>query len=398
MRHFSAIMVKNNSVRSNTTIILTLLALGALVNTPIEWSLKAVTVLTIAIILIRRYILRHEHFVLVLVAETTALLLVSIMLPGLYATLIIVGLILRFRGQYQPSYVRPKMFSKQNISPYLGLSLALAKIGLFGLELDFSYIHMEQLNVQTQSALGLFFLLCVFSDMIKKRAEVYEGLAKELAEKERNWTLELLSLLSHNIRTPMATMTSRIEVIKLKLNQNLPITKDDLESLNTSSVNVNNIVNQLLSKTARNQIKHKKGRTNLYNCIKDLDNDAFHVMNPDGIDFDLSSTNAIALQLCLDSLLSNAVKYGGTQNHLVLSQDTYHYHITVVDDGIGMTKEQIATYGTPFNLSNTKGGTGLGVYFTLKLLLDKGWDWSISSEKFKGTEVKIIIPKRNLFL
>jgi|SaaInl59LU_5_DNA_1037362.scaffolds.fasta_scaffold21063_2 signal transduction histidine kinase len=90
--------------------------------------------------------------------------------------------------------------------------------------------------------------------------------------------------------------------------------------------------------------------------------------NLDGVDFNLSSTNASALQLCLESLLSNAFKYGGTDVRLTIISRKTDFMITVKDNGQGMSAKQIESYGTPFNHSKTSGGTGLGVYFTLQLI------------------------------
>lgn len=378
-------------------LVLAGIAIAGILFLNIGMGQKLTVLFTVILVLYRRYFIGDHQFLAALAAETFAFIMVCIMLPGLYAAVLIVSLILRFRGQYTPSQVRPRTFSQQNISPYLGISISSVKVLLWSVDLDFSHISETDLTPKFQGALGILFLICVLSDLIKKRGEVYEGLAKELAEKEKNWTLELLSLLSHNIRTPIATMGTRIEVIKLKVDQNLPVAPKDLESLSAASENVSTIVNQLLSKTARNQLKHKEGKTTLEECIKGLDNNCFEVLNFQKIDFNLSSTNAIALQLCLDSLLSNAQKYGGKHVILDISQSQEGYCLKVQDDGLGMTPEQLQVYGTPFNISNTRGGTGLGVYFTLKLIGDKGWQWKVDSEKDVGTTVSITIPQEKLF-
>jgi signal transduction histidine kinase len=63
--------------------------------------------------------------------------------------------------------------------------------------------------------------------------------------------------------------------------------------------------------------------------------------NLDGVDFNLSSTNASALQLCLESLLSNAFKYGGTDVRLTIISRKTDFMITVKDNGQGMSAKQI---------------------------------------------------------
>lgn len=264
--------------------------------------------------------------------------------------------------------------------------------------MDISSVPAEMITGWFSGLIALFFCITILSYQIYNRARMYEELLKDMAVKEKNWTLELLSLLSHNIRTPITTMSNRIEIMRMKSETGSEISLKDIISLQQSNDNVSKIINQLLNNTARTQIRDKHGVISLESALEMLDLTGVVLENLDGVDFNLSSTNAIALQLCIESLLSNAFKYGGTDVRLTIISGKTDFMITVKDNGQGMSAKQIESYGTPFNHSKTSGGTGLGVYFTLQLIKEKGWDWSLESTEGEGTKATLIIPRSKLLI
>ena len=100
----------------------------------------------------------------------------------------------------------------------------------------------------------------------------------------------------------------------------------------------------------------------------------------------------------LENLFSNAVKYspdGGVIQVALETQNGY-YHVSVADQGIGMTPEQVARIFEKFyraNASNaTVDGTGLGMTIVKHLVeAHNGRIW-VESEIGKGTTVKFTIP------
>jgi signal transduction histidine kinase len=106
----------------------------------------------------------------------------------------------------------------------------------------------------------------------------------------------------------------------------------------------------------------------------------------------LDSSEATALMLGLDSVLGNAFKYGG--KNVIVSSNVFSQgaeviiSLSIADDGIGITPEELELYGTPFNTQSKKaGGSGLGVYFTHNLIKRLGWSIDAQSTAGEGTTI-----------
>ena len=102
----------------------------------------------------------------------------------------------------------------------------------------------------------------------------------------------------------------------------------------------------------------------------------------------------------IENLLSNAVKYS-LDGGVIKLAGTDHpdgYEISVTDDGIGMTPEQVERVFEKFyrvDSSNTAvGGLGLGMNIVKEIVDAHHGSITIDSELGKGTCVKITLPKR----
>ncbi|HTH95835.1 MAG TPA: ATP-binding protein [Stellaceae bacterium] len=99
------------------------------------------------------------------------------------------------------------------------------------------------------------------------------------------------------------------------------------------------------------------------------------------------------------NLISNAIKFSdpGQQVFIRLSQDARGLTIEVVDHGIGMRPEDIATALEPFgqvnaDLAHRQAGTGLGLPLAKALMeLHGGW-LTIDSTPSKGTTCAVFFP------
>jgi len=332
------------------------------------------------------------------ILEALCFLLIAFTLPGIWAIITIHGAIQLSTLQYTPTQVRPRLIKHHHLSPYLGYALIFFKSLLVLLELDFSEVSIDGISTMFKGLFLIGYTIILLFQFIASRNDLYQGLLKEMAEKEKNWTLELMSLLSHNIRTPVSTISNQIEILKMKHAQEIAITSEDINRLEKYNTNVSLIINQLLNNTARTQIRNKGGAVSLETVLEMLNLSEIIVENEKGVDFNLSTTNAIALQLCLESLISNSVKYGSTQTRVLIHSSATDFKIKVIDNGQGMSPLQIKNYGTPFNTNESAGGTGLGVYLTLQLLKEKGWDWSLESELNLGTQASLILPRNKLII
>jgi signal transduction histidine kinase len=238
-----------------------------------------------------------------------------------------------------------------------------------------------------------------FETIVSGSMKNYDSLKSVVAEGEKNWTNNVMTLLSHNIRTPIASMGNRVDIIKLKSSNGIQISKEDIDALALDRDRVNTIVHGLLSKSSRSIIAAEKSQeVSIYQTLHDY-RDRVKILIPVGIDFNLGANDTIALDLALESIISNSEKYGASLVQVSLQANDKEISIQISDDGEGMDAETLKQYGTPFNSTKSKeGGTGLGVYFALQLIKEAGWRWSVESELRKGTSVTINIPKGRLVL
>ena len=99
------------------------------------------------------------------------------------------------------------------------------------------------------------------------------------------------------------------------------------------------------------------------------------------------------------NLLSNAIKFTPKQGAIGLrvEQQQEYLNITVWDEGIGISQEDLSSLFQPFqqldsSLSKHYEGTGLGLVLTQKLTRLHGGDVTVESEKGKGSQFILHLP------
>jgi len=99
----------------------------------------------------------------------------------------------------------------------------------------------------------------------------------------------------------------------------------------------------------------------------------------------------------IEELLDNSFKFSepGTEVLLRGNQKENNYFITVLDEGRGLSEEQIAKIGAYQQFDRTKyeqQGVGLGLAIVKRITYLYGGEIKIISKKNKGTKIEIILP------
>lgn len=214
---------------------------------------------------------------------------------------------------------------------------------------------------------------------------------------EHDWNNDLFSLISHNLRTPLTSMKNALHILSKKnqdvkgnpkfkiLNQELNKVVSIIEQatrsqkwFETQEIKLIDVLNDTLEKTSILKRSENCKRSHLESIV--------------------SSTEARAIALFLESAISNSVKYNSKITTVEIQSMKPHnrneLRIIVKDDGDGMNPLKLSRYGQAFSNSNdSQKGSGLGIYFIKGLVEQLGWTIDAKSLEGKGTTITL-----NLFL
>ncbi|MDP3176991.1 MAG: sensor histidine kinase [Spirochaetaceae bacterium] len=94
-------------------------------------------------------------------------------------------------------------------------------------------------------------------------------------------------------------------------------------------------------------------------------------------------------------IAQNAVEAGAGEVEIGFREDPEGFRVSVADDGIGMTDEELGRALDPFYTDGTKHAArrvGLGLPFLAQAVALAGGDWKIDSKKGQGTRVRFFFP------
>jgi two-component system sensor histidine kinase/response regulator len=285
-------------------------------------------------------------------------------------------------------------------------------------------VRNQQLLTALQSV-GIFLLavviiLLVRLRFIQKRANrelQSKNYAIELQKEEiqaqaenlqhlNNLKSKLFSVVSHDLRGPIASLHALLELLtskKLsedefvlfsgKLKTNLSVTQRTLE----------NLLNWSLS-----QMEGIRTEPQIVD-VKVLTEDTCRLMEEVATRKNIVLKNKISdstnvqvdpnqLQLILRNLIHNAIKFSKTNQEVVVSAAANHTFciLSIKDSGIGMNHDEInlITGSEHFTKVGTQQekGTGLGLLLCKEFIKRNGGTMEIVSMEGEGTEVKISLP------
>jgi len=287
-----------------------------------------------------------------------------------------------------------------------------------------------QLPVTTEDEIGE--LTVSLNELICKVAEYTEQLqeAKLKAEAANRSKSAFLATMSHELRTPLNAIIgysdllyedameegyddfmADLERIKLSGTHLLEMITDILDiskieagqvTLYLESIDVKKLV-QDVAGTAKNLIEKNRNKfkldigKNLGNMYADMPKVRQVLINLLGNAAKFTEDGVITLSV-------KKVKYKKLKNHQnqnsgLLNNEQNYIVFRVIDNGIGMTEEQLKHIFQPFtqaDASTTRkyGGTGLGLAICKRLCERMGADIAVKSESGKGSIFTVRFPER----
>ena len=261
------------------------------------------------------------------------------------------------------------------------------------------------------SYFGAFIIILYFLYRQKTLAERLDKqnriaqIEKDFAVKSNELKSKFLANMSHEIRTPMNAIIGLSGLaLRVPMNEKL---HDYLTKIEASSSALLRIIDDILdySKIEADKLELEQRPFALEDVVKEVINVISPKASEKGLELIVSHLEDIDFKLIGDelrlrqviiNLANNAIKFT-KEGYIEILFDKVHQadgdievKVSIIDTGIGLTKEQIHRIFSPFtqaDMSTTRryGGTGLGLSLSRRLVHLMGGEIHVSSTLNKGT-------------
>jgi len=198
---------------------------------------------------------------------------------------------------------------------------------------------------------------------------------------------EMLSGISHDLRTPLTRMKLQIAFIKDKtlankmaedinemekmLNEYLQFSKSSFQEKD-EMFNLTELLDEISKKYKQESISTNLTPRIYFNGRKNL------------------------IRRCINNLIDNAIKYGEKVN-IELNKSNNNLFIKIEDNGPGIPKDEYNNVFKPFYKINkgradSKSSVGLGLSIASDIIRSHGGNIKLEKSKMKGLGVKIFLP------
>lgn len=264
-----------------------------------------------------------------------------------------------------------------------------------------------------------------FSEIIYKINEIvylYEEKLTEFRKKE-NANNQLLTSLSHDIRTPLTSIIGYTDAIKKELLKNGLNDKYDLQNVieNNNTLENNNVIENYIDIVREKSYSLKEYLDNVFDWFK-LNSNEFYldlkdteitelsrniikswivIFEEKDIDFDIeieekeiiSNLDQNAYARVINNIIQNAVEHSKTKKiQISIKESNRKIFITIKDFGVGIEPDDLKHIFDRLykcDKARNKVGSGLGLYITKELVEKMNGCIDVKSEVGEGTEFEI---------
>ena len=221
---------------------------------------------------------------------------------------------------------------------------------------------------------------------IRKASYEFDRMAKRI-NRHLNQRSEMLSGISHDLRTPLTRLKLQLAMINQKdLSEKMSKDIDEMEKM----------LNDYLQ-FAKTQSQEKTSRvelSELFKEIKDnLKNDNLEILQENKI---FLNARPLALKRSFENIIHNGLTYG-KKVIVKIEKSLNRAVINIEDDGPGIPEDQYKNVFKPFfrldkSRSLNKSGVGLGLAIVEDVINSHGGSIQLGKSKVKGLKVKISLP------
>ncbi len=224
---------------------------------------------------------------------------------------------------------------------------------------------------------------------------------------------DFLSTAAHELRTPLASIYGFSELLMAR-DYDTNTSYEIIETIHRQSLNLKHLLDELLD-LSRIEARAGKDFHMQDNTLQEIVNEsctefegAFNGRKVDlqsSGDWPILSFDIEKIRQVFRNLLSNAFKYSPDSEDVILQTSVREkignkqFGVIIIDNGIGMTPEQLARIGERFYRADESGsilGSGLGVSLVKEIISIHGGDVEFSSVAGKGTTVTVWLSIVNI--
>ena len=211
---------------------------------------------------------------------------------------------------------------------------------------------------------------------------------------------ELVAELSHDIKTPVATIKATCEVMELKHKD--PDVQDKVAVIKSKAASVEHLVDNMFKATLDELEELKVTPREESSLIIDtiLNDLRFYgeVVRKTEVPQCLIMADNLRLEQVIDNIAGNSFKYAGTPLEVAFSVDEENVHVIFSDRGPGVPADEIALLTSKFYRgsaaeSSGKDGSGLGLFLASRFMEKMGGGLEIRNREGGGLTVEIVIRK-----
>jgi two-component system osmolarity sensor histidine kinase EnvZ len=202
-----------------------------------------------------------------------------------------------------------------------------------------------------------------------------------------NQRSEMLSGISHDLRTPLTRLKLQLSFIKDEdLSKKMSLDIDEMEKM----------LNEYLQFTSSTYLEKDETfdvSELIENTINKYDNDN---ISKELIPRVYINGRKNLIQRSLNNIIDNSIKYAKTIN-IELSKKNNILLITIDDDGIGIPESEYQNVFKPFykidkSRGNSRSSVGLGLSITSDIIRSHGGNIVLTKSPLNGLRVKVFLP------